>query len=219
MKALLRATVTVATLAAFTCPGESRVSAIELFPRGEHRYAELDDRLASVTLLRGVYVVGDSDDIAAFAIAGNDYLRPAYTSRDRPGEFAFVSTAPSVASIATPGIIKALAPGEARITVAHLGFIDTLRIVVLPRISALRVIGPSTAIRAGESAAVTLEALDQDARPVPQVFAYLDTYQPAIVSVREGSLIVHSLAAGTAIVSARVIGQDVRATTSLTVAP
>ena len=219
MKRLPWAVVMVTTLAAFTCTDESRVSTIELFPRAEHQYAELDDRQASVTLLRAVYAVGDSDDIAAFAIVGNDYQHPAYTSRDRPGEFAFLSTAPSVASIAAPGIVKALAPGEARITVTHVGFIDTLRVVVLPRLSALRATLSPATIRPGDRATVTLEAFDQDSRPVPGVFAYIDTYQPTIVSVREGSLAVQALAAGSAQVTAQVIGQNVRATTTVTVAP
>ena len=219
MKALLRATVVVATLAAFTCPTETRVSAIQLQLRGEHRYAELDDSQAMVTLMRGVYAVGDSGDLAAQAIVGSDYRHPAYSSLERPAEFVFVSSVPNVASIAAPGIIKALAPGEARITVAHLGFIDTLRVVVLPRLSALRATVSPATIRPGDRATVTLAAFDQDSRPVPRVFAYIDTYQPTIVSVLEGSLTVQALAAGAAQVRARVIGQDARATTSLTVAP
>ena len=219
MKALPWAVAAVATLAAFTCPDESRVSTIALFPRGEHRYAELDDRQASVTLLRSVYTVGDSSDITALAIAGDDYRNPLYTSHDRPADFVFASSAPNVATISALGIIKALAPGEARVSVTHLGFIDTLRVVVLPRVSTLRATVAPATIRPGDQATVTLEAFDQDSRPVPRVFAYIDTYQPAIVSVREGSLFVQALAAGSAQVTAQVIGQDARATTSVTVTP
>lgn len=209
----------VCTLAAFTCPGESSPSAIELLPHPEHVYVETDDRQATVTVMRAVYAVGDSSDIAALAIIGNDYRNPAYSAATRPGEFVFASSAPTVASIVAPGSIKALSPGESLISAKHLGLIDTLRVVVLPRLSALRATASAASVRVGESATVSLEVTDPDSRPVPRVYAYLYSDQPTVVAVREGSLTLQALATGTAPISARVIGQDVRAATWLTVAP
>ncbi|CAN5192450.1 hypothetical protein BH09GEM1_BH09GEM1_41540 [soil metagenome] len=132
MKALLGVPITIIGLAAFTCPGESHVSAILLMPRAEHRYAELDGNQAIVTLLRSVYAVGDSSDIAALAIVDDDYRHPAYSSENRPAEFVFSSSAPNVASIAASGIIKAISPGEARITVTHLDVRATTTVTVTP---------------------------------------------------------------------------------------
>ncbi len=219
MKPLLRVTTTVVVLAAFTCPGESRVSAVQLMPRAEHRYAETDDNQATVTVLRSVYAAGDSGDIVAVAIIGHDYRNPAYSSVARPGEFAFASSAPNVASIAAPGIIRAIAPGEARITVIHLGFVDTLRVVVLPRLSALRLAVPSATLRTGERATVSLDAFDSESRPGVRVYGYLDADPLTTLEVREGSLVVQARAPGTARLAARVIGQGLRATSTVTVTP
>jgi hypothetical protein len=206
-------------LSGFLCPDDRKVTAVSLQPPFEHLYHESPDD-AHVTLLRGVYALGDSAALLALAIANDDYKYPLYGAGERPGEFRFVTSDNEVATVSPTGMLTARRIGEARIGVTHLGFSDTLRVVVVPRVAELRVVVSPAALHVGETGTVLLSAVDSSGALLPRAYGRVYAGDPGLLDARDGRLTVVARGIGSAELHALFAGQElVRARTSISITP
>ena len=128
---------------------------------------------------------------------------------------AFISDAPTIASVNGAGLVTALAPGGARITATSEGKSGSATIVVIPvPVASVQVTPPSATILTGATQQLSAVARSADGTTLTGRALTWTSGAPAVASVSVGGLVT-GLAAGVAIVIASVEG--VSATATLTV--
>lgn len=219
MRRRAQAAACILVLTGFNCPSDRSLSAVDLQVRFENLYYETRDD-AYVVLRRGVFALGDTSDLLALAIGGDDYKHPLYGARERPGEFVFSSSDSGVATISASGVLTARAIGESRVRASHRGFSDTIRIVVVPHVSALRVALAPSPLRVGQTGVVTLSAVDSAGAALTRAYATIYADDPALLDAADGRLTVVARAPGSTSVQAIFAGQrDVRAKIAISITP
>lgn len=198
-------------LAGFSCPDES-VTRLVVVPMGAHHYAEADANFIP-TIEREVFVLGDS---ASPLILGR--VRSANVTLSPPS-LRFASSAPAVATVSDAGVITARGIGEARILVTYESLSDTLRVVVVPRAAELRLVLDPPTIRVGGNSTLRVTAYDSSGTPFPRTYYGLSMTPSGIADAHIDPRTVTGIAVGTGSVIAWLMGQDFRASTTITVTP
>ena len=219
MRRRAQAAACILVLAGFNCPNDRSLSAVDLQVRFENLYYETRDD-AYVVLRRGVFALGDSSDLLAVAIAGDDYRHPLYGARERPGEFVFSSSDSGVATVSANGVLTARGIGESRIGASHRGFSDTMRVVVVSRVAELVATIAPAPLRVGQTGVVTFRAVDSAGVTLSRAYATIYANDPALLDASDGRLTVVARAPGSTILQAIFTGQrDVRARIAASIIP
>ena len=199
-------------LSAFSCPEHGVIELIVL-PLGRHNYSESDSRF-NVIFRREVFVPGDT---MSMTVIGNDGRKNIGLAN---AALRFASSMPAVATVSEAGVITAHAIGEARLLVSYGSVSDTIRVVVVPRAAQLRVVLDPTTIRIGFTSTVRAIAYDTDGAPFPRTYSNLISVDhPEVADGHAGKFTVSGRGAGTASVTALLAGQDLQASTTITVNP
>lgn len=129
------------------------------------------------------------------------------------------SSAPSVATVSSTGVVSALAPGTARIAASAFGRSGIFSVTVLPReVARVQLLPTAISLRVGTTATVQARAFDADNELLTDRPITWSSSNPAIATV-SGSGLVTAVAEGTATISATSEGRSGQAAVSVTLAP
>jgi hypothetical protein len=102
----------------------------------------------------------------------------------------------------------------------HLGFSDTLRVVVVPHVAALSVAVTPSPLRVGATGVAALSAVDSAGGALARTYARLYADDPGLLDAADGRVTVVARAAGSTVVHALFAGQSqVRGRTSVSITP
>ena len=134
-----------------------------------------------------------------------------------PGTATWSSSAPSVATVSSTGLLQALAGGSVVVTATISGVSGSLSLTVTPRVTTtVTVASPSLTPQVGETLQLTAVARDQFGDTIPGKTATWSSSAPVIATVSPAGQL-QALAPGAVLVTATIDG--VPGTLWLTVAP
>jgi serine/threonine protein kinase len=153
--------------------------------------------------------VGDSQTLA---------IIPKDPTRGRPdaSPIDWASSAPSVASVSSAGVVVGLTPGSADVTARQGGSSGSSRVTVrLPAVASIAVSPPSGSVPVGGTIRLTAVARNQRDGPLPNRSITWSTADPAIATVSEDGLVT-GVSSGTVTLEALSEGVRGHATISVT---
>ena len=134
-----------------------------------------------------------------------------------PGTATWSSSAPSVATVSSMGVLQALAGGSVVVTATINGVSGSLSLTVTPRVTTtVTVTSPTLTPQVGATVPLTVEARDQFGDTIPGKTATWSSSAPVIATVSPTGQL-QALAPGAVLVTATIDG--VSGTLWLTVAP
>jgi len=188
--------------------------------------------VATAVVSLGVYLLTRSAPTASFAIVPalvviqvGDTQQLALTPKDastegvggRPVDWS--SSAPTVASVSSGGVVVGLAPGSADVSAKSGDRSATRQVTVRPMaVASVAISRPSGSISVRGTLQLAAVAQDQRARPLPGRSITWSSGDPAIASVSEDGLVT-GVSAGTVTLEARSEGIRGQATISVTARP
>lgn len=154
-----------------------------------------------------------------------DFLQLTATPRDANGaalagrSIAWSSSAPSLVSVSSTGVVTALAPGSATITASSEGKSATARIAAsLVPVESITLSPGSTTIAAGRNVQLVARVVDAAGTPLTGRAITWTTDQPSIATVDNGGLVT-GISTGRATITASVDGKSATASIDVTPVP
>jgi trimeric autotransporter adhesin len=129
------------------------------------------------------------------------------------------SSAPSIATVSSTGVVTALAAGTARIAASAFGRSGIFTVTVLPReVARVQLLPAAISLRVGTTATVQARAFDADNELLTDRPISWSSGNPAVASVSATGLVT-AVAEGTTTISATSEGRSGQAAVSVTLAP